>query len=161
VKADAMLLEQGDQHAFVRAKALAEGIKDAAAELRLIDVADFITYIRSEQFANIEDLVNSSVELFFKERTLSFGWAAELDVKWGSPPVVRLDMEFRHKSVSVFFNLTLRSWQGRIDIHHISFENSSDDPDENTRRLIEAIADARLPPRGARRCEEGAQRPQA
>jgi hypothetical protein len=155
-----MLLKQGDEHAFVRAKALAEGIKDAAAELRLIDVADFITYIRSEQFANIEDLVNSSVELFFKEGTLSFGWAADLDVKWGSPPAVRLDMEFHHLSVAVFFNLTLRSWHGNIDIHHISFENSSNDPNENTRRLIEAIADARLPARAARACERE-RRPQA
>jgi hypothetical protein len=147
MKAAAILPAQGDEHAYLRAKALAEGIKDLAVELRLIDVADFIAYIRTEQFANIEDLVNSSVELFFKEGTLSFGWAADLDVKWGSPPAVLLDMEFRHQSVSVFFNLTLWALHGGVDIHHISFENSSEDPTENTRRLIDALADARLPRR--------------
>lgn len=132
---------------MLREKALAEGIKEIAAELRLIDVADFIAYIRTEQFANIEDLVNSSAELFFKDGTLSFGWSANLDVKWGCPPTILLDMEFRHMAVSVFFNLMLRSMNGGVDIQHISFENASGDPDEDTKRLVEAIADARLPAR--------------
>lgn len=134
-----------DRHTRARAKVLAEGIREVAAELRLIDVADFIAYIRTERFANIEDLVNSSAELYFKEGTVSFAWAGEIDVKWGSPPVIALDMEFRHQSVAVFFNLSLKYLHGGVDIRHICFDDPSDDPDTNTRRLAEAIADARLP----------------
>jgi hypothetical protein len=151
-----ILQEDDSRHVILREKALADGIKEIAAELRLIDVADFIAYIRTEQFANIEDLVNSSAELFFKNGTLCFGWSANLDVKWGGPPTIMLDMEFRHMAVSVFFNLMLRSKHGGVDIQHISFENASVNPDENTRRLVEALADARLPSRIARNPIAGA-----
>ncbi|MFI5010880.1 MAG: hypothetical protein ACHQAY_00890 [Hyphomicrobiales bacterium] len=140
-----MLIEQRQDHLLVREKALAEGVKQVAAELRLVDLVDFITYIRTEQFANIEDIVNSSVELFFEPGTLTFGWAADLSVDWGGSPRIMLDMEFRHLSVSVFFGLELEACHAGVDIRHISFEDASHDPRENTKRLIEAIAEARLP----------------
>jgi hypothetical protein len=139
-----MLVSQRDDHALIRSKALAEGIKDVAAELRLIDVADFIAFIRTENFANIHDIVNSSLELFFKHGTLRYGSAAALDVKWGSPPAIMLDMEFRHMAISVFFNLTLRALNASVAIHYINFGEGSRTPEENTSRLIRAISDARL-----------------
>lgn len=138
-----MLIEQREDHLLAREKALAEGVMQVAAELRLVDLVDFITYIRTEQFANIEDIVNSSVELLFRPGTLTFGWAADLCVDWGRPPSIVLDMEFRHLSVSVFFGLALEAQHASVEVRYISFEDASDDPEENTRRLIEAIADAR------------------
>jgi len=50
-----MLLRQKDSQALLRTKALAEGLKEVAAELRLVDLADFVTFIHREQFANIQD----------------------------------------------------------------------------------------------------------
>lgn len=50
-----------------------EAIEAVAAELRLSDVVDWILYIHGGQFANIQDLGNSSVELFFKPDALSYG----------------------------------------------------------------------------------------
>ena len=140
-----MLSIRREDHLLVREKALAEGVKKVAAELRLVDLVDFITYIRTEQFANIEDIVNSSVELLFKPGTLTFGWGADLVVDWSEPPQILLDMEFRNLAVTVFFGLMLAASHASIDIRYISFEDASGDPAENTRRLVEAIADARLP----------------
>jgi hypothetical protein len=131
-------------HLLAREKALAHGLKEVAAELRLVDLADFITYIRNEQFANIEDLVNSSVELYFKPGTLTFGWAADLSVDWRAPPKIRLDMEFRHLAVSIFFGLTLEARQASVDIQCTIFERLRDDPAQNTRCVTEAIEAARL-----------------
>jgi hypothetical protein len=139
------LIDQREDHLLAREKALAEGVKQVAAELRLVDLVDFITYIRTEQFANIEDIVNSSVELLFKPGTLTFGWAADLSVDWVGPPEIVLDMEFRHLTVSVFFGLALEARHASVDIRHISFEDASENPEENTLRLVEAIAEARLP----------------
>jgi hypothetical protein len=139
-----MLIKRREDHLLVREMLLAEGVKKVAAELRLVDLVDFITYIRNEQFANIEDIVNSSVELLFKPGTLTFGWGADLSVAWGEPPQIMLDMEFRHMSVSVFFGLALAAQHASVDIRYVSFEDASDDPEENTRRLAEAIADARI-----------------
>jgi hypothetical protein len=134
-----------DDHLLAREKALAHTIKEVAAELRLVDVVDFIAYIRNEQFANIEDLVNSSAELHFKPGTLTFGWAADLAVDWSAPPKIKLDMEFRHLAVSIFFCLMLEARQASVDIHCVVFDRLSQNPVENTRRLAEALEDARLP----------------
>jgi hypothetical protein len=134
-----------NEHKAESEKALAAAAKEFAAELRLTDVVDLITFIRTENHPNLNDLVNSSAELYFKPGTLSYGWAAEVDVAWGGSPTVRLDLEFRHKSVTAFFNLILEPKRAGIVLKHVADEARASIPAEQSRRLIEAIADARLP----------------
>ena len=132
-----------------REKALADGLRDVASELRLIDAADLIAFIRTEQFANIANLVNSSTELYYKPGTLSFGRSGDIDVKWGDTPTVSLDMEFHHMQVSVYFRLLLEALQAGIEINYISFEAGSADPDrehaapDRGHRRRAAVADLR------------------
>jgi len=136
--------ESCDGYSALQAKAIADGIGAVAAELRLINVADFISFIRLEQFGNIRDIVNSSMELYFKHGTLSYGCAADYELEWDRPPAIYLDMDFRHRQVAVSFNLVLRARHAAVSIHSISFEAPSSDPEEDTRHLIAAIADAKL-----------------
>jgi hypothetical protein len=131
---------------LTRAKIVASGIREFAAELRLIEVSDLIAFIHGEKFANIEDLVNSSTELFFKQGTMNFAWAAALDVSWEEPPTILIDMEFHHMSISAFFTLALKSTHGCIDIKHIWFATPSFDEDYDTARLADAMTDARRIP---------------
>lgn len=140
------MLKQGNIYTLQREKALADGLRDVAAELRLIDATDLIAFLRTEQFANIAQLVNSSSELYFKPNTLSFGRSGDVHLKWGEAPAIGLDMEFHHRGVAVYFRLVLQALQAGVDIHYISFCESSAAPEENTARLIEAIADARVTP---------------
>lgn len=140
------MLMQRSNHTLERERALAEGIKDVASELRSVDAADYIAFIRTEQFANVRSLVSSSTELFFKPGTISFGSSAEIDVTWGKPPSVILDMEFHHWDLNVYFRLFLGALQAAVEITFISFGRGAPDPEENTRRLIRAIADARIAP---------------
>ena len=54
--------------------------------------------------------------------------------------------------VNVYFRLLLEALHAGIEIDYITFDEGSADPDENTQRLVEAIANARLAPvRGAQR----------
>lgn len=140
------MLKQGKDYSREREKALAEGLRDVATELRLVDPADFIAFIRTEQFGNLRNLVNSSTEMFFKPGTITFGLSGEVDLPWGSAPCISLDMEFHHLNVSAYFRLVLRSLEAGIEISYVSFEGGSQDPDKNTARLIEAIEDARIAP---------------
>ncbi|HWT30891.1 MAG TPA: hypothetical protein VN240_07680 [Propylenella sp.] len=140
-----MMQRLGDDHTASRKRALLQGLAPVAAELRLIDVVELITFVRTENHPNLGDLVNSSVELFFKPGVLQYGWGAEVELKWSGAPAVMLDMEFRHRGVTVYFRLTLRATAFDIDLHYVSFEAKSECPEENTRRLEEAIADAALP----------------
>lgn len=128
--------------------ALATAFEPVAAELRLVDVADFIAYIHAEKFANINDIVNSSVELFFKPGTLSFGWDAEFELEWNSLPVSTLGMEFRHRSVWLVFKLILRAQQTNVIIEYLSLGKTSGDSRQDMAALIETITDARLSPHG-------------
>lgn len=140
------MLKPGHNTTLEREKALADGLRDVASELRLIDAADLIAFIRTERFANIANLVNSSTELYFKPGIVHFGQSGDVDVKWGEPPTISLDMEFRHMRVSVYFRLLLRALQAGVEIDYITFDGASPDPAENTRRLVDAIAAARVTP---------------
>ena len=133
-----------DRHAADREKALAAVAKELAAELRLTDVLDLVTFIRTDNHPNINDLVNSSAELYLKPGTLSYGWAAEVDMRWTSNPSVKLDLEFQNGQVTAFFKLILEARHAGVELRHVEFEAPSEVPTENTRRLIEAVADARL-----------------
>ena len=124
---------------------IAEAIKEVAAELRLIDLADFVSFIRLGQFANIQDIVNSSIELYFKHGTLTYACSADYQLEWESSPAVLIDMEFCHRQVSAVFNLTLRPENASIELHSISFGSGVTGPEMEISRLAAAMADARLP----------------
>jgi hypothetical protein len=140
------MLRSGNITTREREKALADGIKDVASDLRLIEAADLVAYIRTEQFGNIGNLVNSSTELYFKPHTIYFGNSGTINLTWGGAPSVVLDMEFRYMCVNVYFRLLLEACQAGVEIDYVSFENGSADPRENTQRMIDAIASARLSP---------------
>jgi hypothetical protein len=140
------MLKTGNAHTLEREKALADGLRDVAAELRLIDATDLIAYLRTEQFGNIANLVNSSTELYFRPGTLAFGLSGDVQLKWGETPAVALDMEFTNRGVTVYFRLILQALQAGVDITYIAFVPSSAKPEDNTQRLIDAIGDARLTP---------------
>jgi hypothetical protein len=133
-----------DRHAADQEKALVGVARELAAELRLTDVVDLITFVRTENHPNISDLVNSSAELYLKPGTLSYGWAAEVDMHWTGNPSVKLDLEFQHQQVTAFFKLVLEARQAGVELSHIEFESPGRAPSDDTRRLIEAVADARL-----------------
>ncbi|ACK49006.1 conserved hypothetical protein [Methylocella silvestris BL2] len=118
-------------------------LEPVIAELRLVDVADYVAFIRFEQFANIRDIVESSIELFFKLGALSYAFEAEYELDWETPPVVMLKLEFRHLKFFASFKLFLES-RPRVTIEHWGAEESADAA-ELCARLRTALTDARLP----------------
>jgi len=124
---------------------LADAMVDVATELRLADPAELLIMIRSDQEANIADLVNSSSELFFKAGSLRYGLAARYELRWESTPSVRLDMEFRHAEVTVFFRLTIGRARGGVEVIDIIIDDAeATDSETSQMRLAQAIADARV-----------------
>ncbi|WP_088345896.1 MULTISPECIES: hypothetical protein [Rhodomicrobium] len=141
-----MLKQCRDDHAE-HEMALAAGLAEVAAELRLIDAADLIAFIRTRQFGNLRSLVNASIEMYFKPGTVSFGQSGEARLGWSGEPSIMLDMEFHHRAVDIFFRLVLEARQAGVEIEYISFGTKSfADPREPLRRLSEALADARFRP---------------
>ncbi len=134
-----------DHRDTVPAGALAAAFAPVAGELRLVNPADYVAFIHREKFANIHDIVNSSVELFFRPGTLTFGWGANYELDWNSAPVVKLNMEFRHGSVWLVFKLVLGAPQTSVIVDYLSLGTVAGCSLQDFAPLFEAIADARLP----------------
>ncbi len=143
------MTQNSKQIALACEQALAEALADVATELRLVNVIDLIGYVQQQRCANLEDLVNSSAELYFKQGALRYGWSAEVEVQWEAPPSVTLNMEFRWGGATAFFRLTLDTARAGVAIQHLTLDGAGAQA-EAPRRFAEAIADARLtPPRRA------------
>ena len=139
------MLRQRCTFAHERERVMADGLKEVAAELRLIDPADLVAFIRTERYGNIRTLVNSATEMYFKPGTIAFGLAGHVDLRWDGNPSISLDMEFHYQRIDVFFRLLLESNEAGVEIHYISFGDLALNTTENTALLTAAIADARIP----------------
>lgn len=148
------MMKSGDACTLERERALAVNLERVAAELRLFDAQDLVAFIRLEMFGNVGNLVNSSTELYFKPGTLKFGMSGDVELAWGKPPRVMLDMEFANQGVLAYFRLILDAVDAAIEITYLSFPIGSSGPSHNTERLVSALSDARLPQRRASRLAE-------
>ncbi|MEZ2132270.1 MULTISPECIES: hypothetical protein [unclassified Sinorhizobium] len=130
-------------HSSQREKILADAINPVASELRLLDAADLISLLRFEYYGNLSDLVASAAELYFHPGTINFGLGGDYRLDWDGKPEVVLDLEIKPQGVTIYAQLTLASHHAGIEINHISFQNASDDPDENTALLERGLQQAR------------------
>lgn len=131
-------------HAISREAIVADAIEQVVRELRLIDVADYIAFIRLEHFACLSDLVESASELFFMPGTLRLGHGGEAYVDWSGGPRIVLDLELRLPGVTVYFQLTLTEHEASVVVNYVSFLASQDDPEVNTALLRRVLDQARI-----------------
>ncbi|UCI09243.1 hypothetical protein [Mesorhizobium sp. B1-1-8] len=131
-------------HANSRELIVACAIEDVVGELRLIEVADYIAFIRLEHFACLSDLVDSAAELFFQPGTLRLGHGGEAHIDWNGSPRIVLDLELRPRGVTVYFQLTLSGQATSVVVNYVSFEKPGETPEHNTALLHEAIGQARI-----------------
>ncbi len=133
------------QYSVARVEIISVHLQEVIHDLRLVDVADYIAFIRCELFGNIADIVNSATELTFYPNTLTFGLGGEYILDWNSTPKVMLDLEFSNMGVNAYFRLTLSSDSSEIDLHHVRFTETGKSPADNTALLAAAFDNARLP----------------
>lgn len=133
------------QYSATRVEILERHLTEVIKDLLLVDVADYIAFIRCELFGNIADIVNSATELTFYPNTLTFGHGGEYSLDWNLAPIVTLDLEFRNMGVNAYFRLILSAHSTEIDLHHLRFAEAGRSPAENTALLEAAFLDAHLP----------------
>lgn len=133
-------------HAASREKIVAEAIMEVVGELRLVDVADYIAFIRLESFACLADIVDSAAELYFMPGTLKLGHGGEAHAGWSEPPRIVLDLELRPRGATVYFCLSLSAAHAGVEVNYVAFEQPNADPEVNTRFLAAAIEQSRIRP---------------
>lgn len=131
-------------HTSSREIIVADAIKDVVGELRMIDVGDYIAFMRMECFANVSDIVDSAAEMFFMPGTLRLGHGGEAHVAWKGDPKIELDLELRPQGATVYFKLSLAADAAGVEVNYVSFDQPADDPEANTAFLSAAIEQARI-----------------
>lgn len=122
-------------HAESREIIVANAIQEVVSELRLVDVADYIAFIRLEHFSTVSDIVDSAAELYFMPGTLRLGNAGEAHVGWTELPRIVLDLELRPAGATVYFALTLTALTASVEVNYVAFANADPDPVRNTEWL--------------------------
>lgn len=131
-------------HTDAREIIVSEAIREVVYELRLIDAADYIAFIRLEHFACISDLVDSAAELYFMPGTVRLGNGGDAIVGWSEPPKILLDLELRPRGATVYFTLSLSDREAGVQVNYVSFDKPDPCPDANTAFLKRAIEAARI-----------------
>jgi hypothetical protein len=131
-------------HASSREIIVANAIKEVVSELRLVDVADYIAFIRLEQFGCIADIVDSAAELFFVPGALKLGHGGEAYVGWIETPRIELDLELRPAGATVYFTLSLTALHASVEVNYVAFDKPESDPELNTAFLEDAVERARI-----------------
>lgn len=133
-------------HASTREVIVATAIQPVVRELRLVDIADYIAFIRMEHFANVADLVDSAAELYFMPGALRMGLGGEAHVGWSGSPRIVLDLELRPEGAVVYFQLSLTATHASVEVHYVSFEKPHAEPEKNTEYLSDAIERSMIRP---------------
>ena len=131
-------------HSEARERIVSEAIKEVVGELRLVDVADYIAFMRLEHFGCVSDIVDSAAELFFMPGTFRLGNGGEAIVEWGQAPKIVFDLELRPRGATVYFSLWLSERLAGVEVNYVSFEDPDPCPDKNTEFLSRAIFSSRI-----------------
>lgn len=131
-------------YSAAREAIVANAIQEVADELRLIDLADYVAFIRLESMASIADIVDSAAELYYMPGTLRLGYGCEAYVTWTGKPRIVLDLELRPKGATVYFSLSLSAHHAGVEVSYITFDAPSDDPETNSTFLTSILQKARI-----------------
>jgi len=124
---------------------LACNIKDVIADFCLTDVDIIRSYVNNQLHGNMNEIVSSSAELFFKGHTLSYARAADISRALGDPPCIVLDMEFAHDTVNVLFKLILGEFSVGVHINRVLLLDETED-DFDPHSFAKIVTSARLTP---------------
>ncbi|ASP32943.1 hypothetical protein CHH27_06500 [Labrenzia sp. VG12] len=127
-----------------RQEAIAAALTEFIEDLKLVDAIDLIAYIRTDQHGNIEELIKTSAELFFKEGSLRYSMAAQAEVEWDQTPRVSLDLEFFNKGVWIYFTVVLAWPDNAVNVSYVEVPDAGGSKAKETEMLLDALKDARL-----------------
>ena len=144
VEMAAPLREHWDIQAFE--EVLACNIKDVIADFCLTDAEIIRFYADNQLHGNMDEMMASSAELYFKGETLSYGYVAHVSSEREDSSCVVLDMEFVHDSITVFFQLIFGNYYIGVKISEVILDATFHKYDFNLSSFERILSSARLRP---------------
>jgi len=125
---------------------LACNIKDVIADFCLTDAEIIRFYVDNQLHGNMDEMVTSSAELYFKGETLSYGYVAHVSPGREETSCVVLDMEFVHETVTVQFQLIFGSCYIGVKINEVLRDGTSGTELLTPASFARILSSARLRP---------------
>ncbi|MGI9355221.1 MAG: hypothetical protein ACR2PF_08715 [Rhizobiaceae bacterium] len=116
---------------------IAEAIKPVLRELRLVDAADYIAYLRFEQHQHVTDIFVSSTEQFFAPGFLTYRETGTASVSWSKLPLIRLEAGLSTPNASYRFAIHMRDEAANIEMLAI------DMPKDQQNELLDSVEELR------------------
>lgn len=126
-----------------REAALAIAMEEVATELRLVDLLDLAAFVRLDQFANIEHIINGSTEVHFRPGAIRFSQAADVELDWNGEPRLSFGLIFDYGGVKIYFRLIIMRENAAVEIDFIDFSHPGQSASENTNRMAQMMSLAR------------------
>lgn len=127
---------------------LARAISSLAAELRLVDISDYIAYLRMEQYGCVADIVRDAADLYFTPGFVEFGMDGEASAEWGAAPEVTLMLVINSARAKAHVALKLCEHHAEIKLGYINFATEFEARSDRVHLLLEDIAENRMNWRG-------------
>jgi len=129
-------------------KILARYVAKIVPDLRLVELCHYVCDLTHGRYANIADIIEQAVELYFFPRTFRFAQRGDFHLGWGREPIILLDMEFFNQGVRSLFCLQLQEDSFGIELERIRFGNAYEvdfaSAHSDQHRLLSALNDACL-----------------
>lgn len=138
-----MTIQLRDPLTAAREAILQNAMQPFARELSLIEPVWFLLFFNFGQMSEICEEITKMADRHFDGRSLSFSCSGDTMIAWDQKPVAALDFEFVSKHIFAFFQIVIGAGEARINLHHISFQETAGDPAHNTDMLREALASAK------------------
>jgi hypothetical protein len=109
---------------------VADALTGFIQELRLIELADFVAYLRLERHSQLGDLVTAAAEMFFAPQFLELGDGSYAKLDWSGQPAVFLNLVMQTAGATIYLTLTLQAERANVVINYIAFHVSCAEADE-------------------------------
>lgn len=127
---------------------LANAISSLAAELRLVDISDYIAYLRMEQYGCVADIVRDAADLYFTPGFVEFGMDGEASAEWGAAPEVTLMLVINSARATTHVALKLCEHHAEIRLGFVNFSAELETRHDRVDLLVQDIDENRMRRRG-------------
>jgi len=127
---------------------VARAISSLAAELRLVDISDYIAYLRMEQYGCVADIVRDAADLYFTPGFVEFAMDGEASAEWGEAPEVTLMLIINSARAKAHVALKLCEQHAEIKLGYVNFTAEFETRHDRVLMLLEDIANNRMDYRG-------------
>lgn len=126
---------------------VADALTGFIQEIRLIELADFVAYLRLERHSQLADLVSAAAEMYFAPQFLELGDGSYATLDWSEQASVYLNLVMQTAGASIYLTLTLEDERANVAINYIAYHVSCTEPEETKTLINRGISNNLIRPR--------------